>query len=278
MAGSAINPYGWGLWLFLWQTVGLGRADITDWQSIFVRPSGLIPWALAVIVIVVGWRRRRGMEALQFIPPAVLGLLALKVIRLDAFFVLAAVVMLGPLWAGLGPVHFPLSRRPVLSEVLVVALIATTGLAIAAHQALKATACLPVDSEPGMMPEGEAVAFLRSNDLHGKLLTWFDYGEYAIWHLAPRLLVSYDGRRETVYPERVKDGHLRFYKGLNSAYPDQIGADYVWLPNQLPVVKLLPARGWVPIFKGPRSVIFARSSGDFHAVAPVSGPRCFPGP
>lgn len=50
------------------------------------------------------------------------------------------------------------------------------------------------------MPEREAVAFLRSNRLHGKLLTWFDYGEYAIWHLAPKLRVSLDGRRETAYP------------------------------------------------------------------------------
>jgi hypothetical protein len=159
-----------------------------------------------------------------------------------------------------------------------VALIATTGLAIAAHQTLRAAACLPVEPTPGIMPEPEAVAFLRSNGLHGKLLTWFDYGEYAIWHLAPQLRVSFDGRRETVYSERVKDGHLRFYDGLNPAYPDEIGADYIWLPNQLRAIKLLPGHGWVPIFKGPRSVIFARASGDFHTVAPVSGPRCFPGP
>ena len=100
------------------------------------------------------------------------------------------------------------------------------------------------------MPEPEAVAFLRSNGLRGRLLTWFDYGEYAIWQLTPQFRVSFDGRRETVYSERVKDAHLRFYSGLNPAYPDEIGADYIWLPNQLPVVKLLPGAAGCPIFKG----------------------------
>jgi hypothetical protein len=278
IAGSAINPYGWGLWVFLWQTVGLGRPDITEWQSLFAQPAGLIQWALGAVVVAVGWHRRSTFGALRFIPPVVLGLLAIKVVRLDPFFVVGAVITLGPLWAGLGPARFPLSRRPALSELLAVALIAVAGLAIVGHQTLRATACLPVESKLGLMPEPEAVVFLRNNGLHGKLLTWFDYGEYAIWHLAPQLRASYDGRRETVYSERVMGAHHRFYDGLNSAYPDEIGADYVWLPNQLPVVKLLPGRGWVPIFKGPRSIIFAREPGAFRAVAPVSGPRCFPGP
>jgi hypothetical protein len=278
IGGSAINPYGWGLWVFLWQTVGLGRADITEWQSLFAQPAGFIQWVVGAIVVGVGWRRRSAFDALRFIPTVALGLLAIKAVRLDCFFVLAAVVMLGPLWAGLGPARLPLSRRPALSELAVVALMAITGVAIVAHQTLRATTCLPVESESGIMPEREAVAFMRSNGLHGRLLTGFNYGEYAIWHLAPQLRVSFDGRRETVYSDRVKDAHLQFYNGLNLAYPDEIGADYIWLPNQLPVVHLLPKYGWVPIFKGPRSIIFARAPGFFHNVAPLSGPRCFPGP
>jgi hypothetical protein len=277
IAGSALNPYGWGLWAFLWETVALGRADIDDWQSLFTRPSGFIEWAVGAIVVVVGWRRRHWNGVLRFIPSVVLGLLALKVVRLDGFFVLVAVMMLGSLWAGIGPARFPLSRQPAVIELLVVALLAITGLSFVGHEALSATACLPIDSRPQVMPEPDAAVFLRSNGFHGKLLTWFDYGEYAIWHLAPQLRVSFDGRRETVYSDRVKDAHLRFYSGLNPAYPDEIGADYIWLPNQLPVVKLLPNYGWVPVFKGSRSVIFARASGSYLPVYAISGPRCFPG-
>jgi hypothetical protein len=75
----------------------------------------------------------------------------------------------------------------------------------------------------------------------------------------------------------VKGAHLRSYSGLNPAYPDEIGADYVWLPNQLPAVNLLPKRGWVPIFRGPRSIIFARKPASYLRVRAIPAPRCFPG-
>src|SRR2546425_223833 len=32
---TLINPYGWRLWTFLHETVGFGRADITDWQPVY---------------------------------------------------------------------------------------------------------------------------------------------------------------------------------------------------------------------------------------------------
>jgi hypothetical protein len=278
IVGSAVNPYGWGLWVFLWETVGLGRADIREWQPALSHPAGFIIWVFGVIVLVVSWRRRNAAGVLPFIPSVVLGLLALRVVRLDAFFVLGAVMMLGPLWAGLGPERLPLSRQPTVNELLVVALMAITGLSLVGYGALRSTACLPVENNTQVMPEPELLMFARTNALNGRMVTWFDYGEYAIWHLAPQLKVSFDGRRETVYSNRVKEAHLRFYAGLDPAYPDEIGADYVWLPNRLPVVTFLLKRGWVPIFKGSRSIIFARAPGSYVNVPAFTGPRCFPGP
>jgi hypothetical protein len=278
IAGSALNPYGWRLWVFLWETVGLNRRDISEWQPMLNHPPRFIIWVVGVIVLAVAWRRGGATGVLRFVPSVVLGLLALKVVRLDGFFVVAAVMMLGPMWAGLGPARLPLSRQPSVNELLVVAIMAITGLSFIGYGALKTAACLPVDTDAQVMPEPQAVKFARSNGLHGRVVTWFDYGEYAIWHLAPELNVSYDGRRETVYSERVNAAHRRFYAGLDPAYPDEVGADYVWLPNGLPVVKLLPSRGWVPIFKGLRSVIFARAPGSYVNAPSYTGPRCFPGP
>ena len=53
---------------------------------------------------------------------------------------------------------------------------------------MKTHRCLSVEgNESGVMPESEAA------DVHSgatgsteELVTWFDYGEYAIWHLAPQ--------------------------------------------------------------------------------------------
>src|SRR5262249_16835800 len=35
MAATIVNPYGWRLWTFLGETVGLSRPDIADWQPVY---------------------------------------------------------------------------------------------------------------------------------------------------------------------------------------------------------------------------------------------------
>ena len=126
-------------------------------------------------------------------------------------------------------------------------------------------------------PEAEAVLFLSRNQASGRVLTWFDYGQYAIWHLAPRVEVSYDGRRETVYSERVQRAHRAFYAG-DASYARRLQADFIWLPKQLPVVRRLLADEWHLAFAGPRSVILAAKPGAYPEPSPYVGPRCFPGP
>jgi hypothetical protein len=97
--------------------------------------------------------------------------------------------------------------------------------------------------------------------------------------VAPRLRVSYDGRRETVYSNAVQNRHVRFYTSRRDAsYAKVLKADYVWLPRRLPVNAALDRDGWVRIFEGPRSVIYARQIGAYTHPAPWTGPRCFPGP
>ena len=44
----------------------------------------------------------------------------------------------------------------------------------------------------------------------GNLLVDFDWGEYVIWHLGPRVKVSIDGRRETVYSSQALARDLDF--------------------------------------------------------------------
>ena len=91
------------------------------------------------------------------------------------------------------------------------------------------------------LPEAEAVAFVRENNLHGRMITWFDWGEYAIWFGRPELRVSLDGRRETVYSEAVVDEQLAFARGDASAagVAERYGADWIWLPTEAAVLPSL---------------------------------------
>ena len=117
------------------------------------------------------------------------------------------------------------------------------------------------------------------------MVTFFDWGQYAIWHKPDDLRVSMDGRRETVYSERSVDLHLDMYlaKQDGLAYLDGLQADYVWVPKELPLAGgLTTSSEWRPVYRGARSIIFSRAS-----LVPTGTPvqegapvrcRCFPGP
>jgi hypothetical protein len=126
---------------------------------------------------------------------------------------------------------------------------------------------------------------MHERALTGKLVTFFRWGEYGIWHLPRSLKISMDGRRETVYSDEAVASHVSLYRGGDDglAYLERLDADYVWFPRQFPVVPKLEARGWVPIFTGPHSVVLRKADRIGNAVPGVESTqvpanRCFPGP
>ena len=282
IVGTLATPYGLELWRFLWETVGLGRTDIQDWQPLVYTPSHLIGWGLAAALAVMAWRRRGRAAMPQLAPAVALGLLALRVVRLEGFFALAAVILLAPCFTALGPQRLPLSRRPTRTEISVVGAMCLAGFVATGLAVGRRAGCIRLTDSAlttSWAPEAEAVTFLQRNALQGRLLSWFDYGEMAIWHLAPKLRVSYDGRRETAYSERVRNAHLRFYFSKNDAsYARILKADFIWLPHRLPVIGPLQRDGWVVIFRGSSSVVLAQEAGPYTQPMPWTGPRCFPGP
>jgi hypothetical protein len=140
-----------------------------------------------------------------------------------------------------------------------------------------------VEIQDGFLPEPEAVLSAKLNGLKGRMLTFFDWGEYAIWHLGPDVKVSMDGRRETVYSEEMLSQHFALYQDKPGAldFVARLQPDYIWLPARFTVVNTLRAHGWTPVFAGPKSVILARkavTASVFPAQTATTQPCCFPGP
>ena len=204
--------------------------------------------------------------------------------RLLAFFALSVAILLAPQIAG----AWGRSReaRPTSSKRLggrSVAILTTAGgalIVVASALAFQNVRCLRMDAD--WFPEPDASRFVRLNRLEGRMLTWFDWGEYAIWHFVPALKVSMDGRRETVYSDETISKHLQFYFDGPSGrdYARTLDPDYIWLPNALPVIDGLKEEGWVPIFEGPISVLLAKSIDvPVQQLSSAStGARCFPDP
>jgi hypothetical protein len=114
------------------------------------------------------------------------------------------------------------------------------------------------------------------------MVTWFDWGEYAIWHFGPKLRVSIDGRRETVYSEAVLDQQRRLAYGDPAALASvqAVSPEYAWLP-QGHTDRAKPwfaSHGYRIDVNTPLSFIAVRQ--DLPPVLPVAAGAapCFPGP
>ena len=211
------NPYGFRMWTFLWTTVGFARPDIAEWAPISAIPLGAaVPFIVSVAAAgFVVARSRQSRRPKDLILVALLATAAFRVNRLDAFLAVAVVVLLAPEFAQLwsaqpsrerlsDPVRF---RYAAMAVTFLVAIVMSV---IAGPIVFAQLRC----SKPASVstPDPDAADFIEANQLRGNLLNWFDWGEYVIWRFGPDLKVSVDGRRETVYSDRLVTSHYRFYR------------------------------------------------------------------
>ena len=283
LGATLLTPYSVHLWTFLRETVAFSRADIVEWQPIYALGwSACVQWSLTLALAVLGLAlTERGERR----PERVVCLLALAVasftvVRLQCFFALAVLFLVG---ADIGRAcqgaRVAGSDSP--RRTVAIGLTAIGAALAAAFLIFTNVTDLRIDSQ--MTPPSGAVRFLSTQVPAGRVLVWFDWGEYAIWHLAPRMRVSIDGRRETAYSAGLQDRHLRFYFDApgGSTLPADIAADYVWIPRTLPAVRRLEADGWQRLYDDGQSVIFGRGGGPPHApvvLAATTETRVFPGP
>ena len=284
LLATLANPHGIGLHEFLGATVGLGRADIVEWQPVYMVSRNILAlWLLAAAIAIAGILRsaRSPSAAARLIVVVALGALSFRVNRLLAFFGLATLFLYGGALATLFARGVSQTRAPRRSGAAVAVAVALALIAGAGTLVIKQASCLTID--PRSTPEAGAVQFFRSHASRGRLLVWFDWGEYALWHLSPDLLVSIDGRRETVYSAGLQERHLRFYFDApgGAALPDELRADYVWIPATIPAAAKLVSEGWSEVYRSERSAIFARAAlppGPVAQLGTTPGRRCFPGP
>jgi len=286
LAATLVNPYGVQLLTLLRDTVGLERADIVEWQPVYVLGwESWVPWIVTAVLGITGValadREERGAERLASL--IALAAMSAMVARVQAFFALGVLFLVGPVVAR----AFQAARAVEVTPVARPSSRLAGGIAFAvAAGALVITASnlthLRIDSR--WTPEAGAVSFLNGQPEGRRVLIWFDWGGYALWHLSPRMRISMDGRRETVYSPDLQDRHLRFYFDApgGASLPTDLAADYVWIPRTLPAVHRLDADGWRRIYQGRQSVIFGRATlPETNArvvLAADSGARFFPGP
>jgi hypothetical protein len=282
-AATAATPYGVDLWKFLVETVRPARVNITDWKPLLELPPFIVAMDLLFPAAAVLACLYNGRPPLKYVAPIlVLFIGTLKIGRVDAFLqaavgLLAAPQILEGMRKASQAFRLPLWRRPLPWGGAVACALLGLGAWSGARDVMS------IRMEGAWLPDSVTADYLKDHRQGSRVLTWFDWGEYAVWHLAPAgIRVSMDGRRETVYGAGVLADHWAFYAGNPEAldYPDKIGADLVWIPTSLPAVAALQRRGWATAFESERSIVLQRS-GLLVQARGHSGSmanRVFPGP
>jgi hypothetical protein len=283
-AATLLTPYGPGLLLFLLETVRIGRG-IQEWLPIWhaMFAGAGLPWLLtsAGVVALVASRFRPRTDRLAVI--LTLAVASERTMRLVPFYVaitaLYAVPSLTALaatgwgtWSLRAPsrVAVSLSLLPILAVVPLV------------HRPIWTSTrqCLSIEGE--WIPDLEIAASLKDAAPAGRIVTHYGWGQYVIWHVGPRLLVSYDGRRETVYTPATDLRQVEIERGSPEglAFLDKARPEYVWLsPSKSARVRewLLRQEDYRIDLQTASSFLAVRSDLPIVPAAARASAPCFPG-
>ena len=273
------NPYGWRLWEFVLRTVRVARS-IEEWQPLWRAPGlNWVPWCVAfaaVLWIVVARRANRWLPTALAL--AMLAYGAVRVQRIESLFVVSTAILmaqwLAAEWPAVGRGQTRSTRAQAIRSVAAV----TCAGVLAGWFLWRSWGCIPIFGD--WAPDRSAAQLLERAE-PGRLVTFFDWGEYAIWHAGPRVRVSMDGRRETVYSDARISEHDAIVTGspLGLATLEVWRPEYVWLPARSTVTKQwLASHGYRIDADMPRSFVAVRA--DLPVLASSSepaGPPCFPG-
>jgi hypothetical protein len=231
MAATLVNPYGWNLWWFMAETVRMSRA-IAEWQSLWGTPVlNWIPWGVAVAAIFWMIRRKPPARASLVLVLSMLAYSSAQVRRIESLFIVAAAILLAPVireqWPSKAtPLAVAISRY----QAWLAGALALGVIAFGWRHEFRSLRCIGVWGTD--IPDQRAMPSLK-HAAPGNLVTYFDWGQYAIWHVGPQLRVSMDGRRETVYTDLRLADHDAILTGTPIGFQRlaEWRAEYVWLPS-----------------------------------------------
>ncbi|MDX1394069.1 MAG: hypothetical protein R3195_06755 [Gemmatimonadota bacterium] len=255
------NPYGWGLPRFLLETATVPRPDIIEWQPIDVGSATGVIWVvLTVFAAVTVARSPEPKRPTRLALLATVVLLPLSAVRHVQLFAIALPILiagdLAIVWRRESAPQTAGRRDMILvGGVTLLAGTALIGLGV------RDLTCIRIDPRRAIPFPVRAVEVLRQAEVRGNVATYFDWGEYVIWHL-PDVRVGMDGRRETVYPDTIYTEYLRFQHGVEGwrQVIDRPETDLVLFSTTWPTVQLLELEpGWQTVYEDETAAIFART-------------------
>lgn len=277
--GTLLNPYGVDYWDYLREALLMPRPQIPEWGSL---PWDLASaWSFKATLLLSGLTltiapKRYWPGILVMGVTAVLGV---RHVRHIPFFAIAAIAFLpfhlSPVLDRLRASFRPrVAVRPILLTALASMLL--FWLILATLVQLTRFTAWRLEVPADYYPVG-AVEFLRLNGMDGNLATPYNWGEYVLWKLAPRVKVSFDGRYETAYPPHVSADNFNFMFGngdwrrLLRDYPTEM----VLVDKRYPMtLQMAREPGWTRVYEDGISALYVptgKSQGPWRVPSPSAG-------
>jgi hypothetical protein len=260
-AATLINPYGVKLPVFLMRTATVARPEIGEWSPVAIAtPEGLVYLLVVSVGIVVFVRSSRSRRPALTAVLLVSALLPLHAQRHLPLFGLAFAVLASEHLADV--LNRALPSRGTAAGGRLPAVVPLTIAAAFFAFALPHFRCIRIEPSFIRFPV-RAVALMDRAGVKGNLATFFDWGEYIIWHLSPKVRVSVDGRRETVYSPESYQRSLRFLYGIGEwdAILNDPQTDMALVGRDQPTYNLLRLKpGWQLVYEDSLSGLFAREN------------------
>ena len=272
-----LNPYGPGLLAYIATELRVPH-PISEWQPLSFtdpgqRPAVAMLLALAATVPFTRLLRRRWWWA------ALVALVVAMTLRSQRHTPLLALCAAAPLAEQAERLLARLAARTGFRlSGTATALVAIALVGLAAAQLGQLGTRLWRDGgqlvyEGDEYPVG-AVRYLRETARSGNLALPLDWGGYLLWHAAPAIKVSLDGRFATVYPPAVVDDGFAFFRGdghpAGARLLDEYPTSLVLVPRGIPT-PLESRSGWTLLYTDEVAALYGRDGPA--ASVPSAAPR-----
>jgi len=282
---TGLNPWGFKLLPFLWHTATVPRPEISEWHPLLLVSGRGVTYLLLMVAAAAGWgysRRPRSLPLLGvLVVCALLPLVAVRHVQLAALAIaVLAGEHIGDAWERWSSARRGRIPAPSAAANRVLAATAAVGAVLFVVLTVPRLDCIAIDPSWRLGQPVRAIGLLRASGISGNLAIDFDWGLYAMYHVAPAIKISVDGRRETAYGGRVykQNFDFRFGTGDWEALLREHDTHLALVRRLHPSDNLLRLKpGWTLLYEDPLAALFGRADLPYldriHATPPPSVPH-----